>query len=171
MNKIEKKELVEQLKTNIGENNFVLAGFNGLTVFEMESLRNSLRRLDCSSNVIKNRLLNLALKELGVEGFDQYLNDKTILTIHRDKDSFNALKEISKFLKTNEKMFLKAGRIDGKVYEGKDVLKIASLPAKDVLIASLLSQMNSPISKFVYALNNPISKLVYILEAVKNKKN
>jgi large subunit ribosomal protein L10 len=170
MDKISKKELVESLKNNISDNNFVLSGFNGLTVSEMEILRNKLRLLHCSSNVVKNRLLFIALKELGINGLEQYLADKTILAIQNDK-SLAGLKEIAEFAKKNEKFFIKAGFMDGRVFIGDDMTKIANLPSKEVLISKLLAQMNAPISKFVYVLNNPISKLVYALEAIKNKKN
>ena len=171
MNKLEKKELVQELKDNLTDSQFVLTGFSGLTVSEMETLRNKLRPLNCSSNVVKNRLLLIALKELGIEGFEQYLADKTILAIQKDKKSLAGLKAISEFSKTNDKIFIKAGFIEGKVFAGNDVVKIANLPSKEVLVAQLLSQMNSPISKLVFTLNNPIVKLVYALEAIKNKKN
>jgi len=170
MNKAEKKELVEKLKVNITDNDFILTGFNDLTVPEIEALRNKLRPLDCSSNVVKNRLLLLALKELGLEGFEEYLKDKTILSIQKNK-SLDGLKAIAEFLKTNDKLFIKAGFIDGKALVGKDVKKIAKLPSKEVLITQLLAQMNAPISKLAYVLNNPIAKLVYALEAVKNQKS
>ena len=171
MNKVEKKDLVEQLKGNISDNNFVLTGFNGLTVSEIETLRNQLRPLNCSSNVVKNRLLLIALKELGIDGFEIHLTDKTILAIQKDGKSLAGLKAISEFSKTNEKIFIKAGFLDGRFFVGKDVIKIANLPSKEVLVAKLLTQMNAPISKFVHVINNPISKFVYALEAIKNKKS
>src|SRR5574344_255899 len=171
MNKLEKKEVVDKLKEKIGNSNFVLSGFKGLTVSDIEGMRNKLRTLSYSSNVAKNRILLIALKELGITGFDEYLKDTTILTIQKDTNSFEGFKVLSDFAKTNDKFFIKGGFVEGKVINSIDVDKIASLPSREVLISRLLAQMNAPISKLVYALNNPISKFVYALDAIKNKKN
>lgn len=171
MNKLEKKEVVDKLKEKIGSSNFVLSGFRGLTVSDIEGMRNKLRTLSYSSNVAKNRILLIALQELGIVGFDEYLKDTTILTIQKDSNSFEGFKVLSDFAKINDKFFIKGGFVEGKVINATDVNKIAALPSRDVLLSRLLAQMNAPISKFVYALNNPISKLVYALDAIKNKKN
>jgi ribosomal protein L10 len=41
MNKLEKKEVVDKLKEKIGNSNFVLSGFKGLTVSDIEGMRNN----------------------------------------------------------------------------------------------------------------------------------
>ncbi|MDR0723709.1 MAG: 50S ribosomal protein L10 [Endomicrobium sp.] len=170
MNKVEKKELVNILKDKIRSNNFILSGFKGLSVAEIEEMRNKLRDLNYSSNVTKNRLLAIALKELDVEGFAKYLIDTTILTIQNEQNQLNGFKVLTDFAKSSEKFFIKAGYIDGRVLNSNEVEKIANLPSREVLLAKLLAQLNATISKFIYTINNPIVKLVYVLDAVKNKK-
>ncbi len=170
MNKVEKQELIETLKNRVDNKNFVLAGFKGLSVFEIEEIRNKLRGVNCSSNVIKNRLLLLALKELSIDGFEDSLAETTMLTVLNETGSFKGLKVIADYVKTNEKIFIKSGYVEGKKVDAKSLESIANLSSREVLIAKLLSQLQSPISKFVFSLNNPISKLVYALNAIKNKK-
>ena len=171
MDKNLKKELISKIKENITNNNFVLSGFKGLSVAELEDLRNKLRQFDFSANVVKNRLLLIALKDLGITGFDDCLKDTTILTIQKQTSTFDGFKVLSDFAKDNEKFFLKGGFVDGKMTTVEDISKIASLPSREVLLAKLLAGMQNPVSKLVMTLNNPIQKLVYVLSAIKNKNN
>lgn len=171
MNKLEKQELIETLKQRVNNKNFILSGFRGLTVFEIEEVRNKLRGANCATNVIKNRLLLLALKELNIGGFEDSLTDATMLTVLNEPNSFQGLKIIADYVKVNEKMFIKAGYVEGKKVDQKGIVSIANLPSREVLIAKLLAQLQSPISKFVFTLNNPLAKLVYALIAIKNKRN
>ena len=150
--------------------NFVLAGFNGLTVAEMDDLRGKLRAVNCSANVVKNRLLSLALKELNLEGHDEFLKDTTLLAIQNEEGSFEAIKLLKKFAEDNDKFFIKSGQIEGSNVSIDQINKVADLPSREVLLAQLLSRLNAPISNFVYALNGPISNLVFALEAIKNNK-
>jgi large subunit ribosomal protein L10 len=170
MNRTEKQGLVSNLKERLDSKNFVLAGFNGLTVVEMEELRSNLRGVNCSANVVKNRLLSIALKELNLEGYDEFLKDTTLLAIQNEEGSFEALKLLKKFAEDNDKFFIKSGQIEGNAVTSDEISTIAGLPSKEVLVAQLLSRLNAPISKLVYALNGPISNLVFVLEAIKNNK-
>ncbi|MFH1715443.1 MAG: 50S ribosomal protein L10 [Elusimicrobiota bacterium] len=169
MNKSQKQELVAKVKEKVGEHNFVLAEYKGLTVSELEELRNRLRDVSCELKVVKNRLLNIAFKELNIQGFDAFLKDSTILAVQKD-DSFEGLKVLTEFSKGHEKFSIKTARIDSQQLDSERVKSIAELPPKEVLIAQLLSQLQSPITRFVYALKDPMNKLVYALEAIKNTK-
>ena len=51
----------------------VLAKYQGLTVEEDTLLRKNLREAGIEYKVYKNTLVTLAVKELGIEGFDEYL--------------------------------------------------------------------------------------------------
>ena len=169
MKRSEKHELVAQVKENVAENNFIIAEYKGLTVNEMEELRNKLRDVSCDIKVVKNRLLNIVFKELNIEGFYAYLNDSTILAVQKN-DSFDGIKVLTDFAKEHEKLNVKVARIDSRQVDSAGVKKIAELPSKEVLVAQLLAQLKSPITRFVYALKDPMNKLVYALEAIKNTK-
>lgn len=169
MDKEFKKDLVCKIKENISKNNFILCGFKGLSVSDLEGLRNDLRKFDYSTSVVRNRLLLIALNELGIEGFDSYLKDTTILTVQKCSDSFDGFKVLTDFAKSNEKFFLKAGFVDGKIVSTDDVIKIASLPSKEVLISKLLAGMKNSMYRLVMTLNYSVQELVYVLNAIKNK--
>jgi len=170
MNRIEKQELIDKLKSEIYNKNFILSGFSGLTVAEISDLRIKLRKSNCSTTVVKNRLLSIVLKDLINDGYEEYLKDTTLLSIQKDSSSFDALKTIVDYAKNNEKFFVKAGYIEGKSVSKEDVVKISNLPTREILLSQLLSQLNAPITKFVNVVNNPVTKLVYALSAIKDKK-
>ena len=63
MRREEKSDLISALQSSLKEANGVFVIENhGLTVKEMESLRNELRPLVSVFKVVKNRLMKLALK-------------------------------------------------------------------------------------------------------------
>ena len=61
--------------------------------------------------------------------------------------------------KDHKKLELKAGVVDGIVYDKAGVEKLATIPSKEVLIAKLLGSFKAP-----------LSNLAYLLNAIKEKK-
>lgn len=65
---------------------------------------------------------------------------------------------------------IKAGILDGKVIEEKDVKALAALPSKEQLIAKLLGSMNAPLSNTVGVLSAIIRNAVGVVAAIRDKK-
>jgi large subunit ribosomal protein L10 len=169
MNRTEKQTEVKNLREKIEGKNFLLANYQGLTVGELQDLRTKLRKVSSEFKVVKNRLLNIVLKDLKLDGFQSHLKNTTGVCV-QPKDSLDGIKILADFAKTNEKFSIKAGAIDGKFVNESDLTRIAKLPSKQVLVSMLLTRMNAPMSKFVYALQFPINKLVFAIEAIKREK-
>lgn len=85
-------------------------------------------------------------------------------------DPVVAIKKTLEFSEKNEKLKLKKGVVEGKVYSPQDLKEIAKLPPKNVLLGMLLGGMSSTLTKMAYALKAVNLKLLYALEALKNKK-
>ena len=69
------------------------------------------------------------------------------------------LLQLEFFAKDHKALELKAGIVDGIVYDQDMIKKIADIPSKEVLIAKLLGSIKSP-----------LSNLAYLLNAIKDKK-
>ena len=70
----EKSLAVKEIKQKLEAcSSFVLADYVGLTVEEMNRLRNSLSENSVDFMVVKNRLFSITVKELGIEGLEKHL--------------------------------------------------------------------------------------------------
>lgn len=136
----------------------VLADYQGLTVEEDTTLRKTLRESGVEYKVYKNNLVALAAKELGIEGLDAYLEGPVSIAFGYD-DATAPARVLHTFAKDHKKLELKAGMVDGTLYNKEEVEKLATIPSKEVLIAKLLGSFKAP-----------LSNLAYLLNAIKEKK-
>ena len=80
-------------------------------------------------------------------------------------------KKVLEFVKSNEKLKIKYGIIEGKTCEIEDIKAISELPSRETLLSMFVGTMQSPLSKFAAALNATLAQFVYVMEALKNKKS
>lgn len=115
----------------------------GLTVAQVSELRKNLYDKDCEMHVIKNNILRRAAVGAGYEGLESILVGPNAVAL--SKDATSASKIIYDFAKTNKKLEIKAGVVEGKVYDSKELKVLANLPDKNGMLAMLLSVLQAPI--------------------------
>lgn len=125
----------------------VLAKYQGLTVEEDTLLRKNLREAGVEYKVYKNTLVTLAAKELGIEGVAEYLEGPVSIAFGYD-DVTAPARILNDFAKDHKALELKAGIVDGELYDSAKIQQLATIPSKEVLIAKLLGSIKSPISSF-----------------------
>ena len=108
----------------------VLVDYRGLNVEEDTELRRKLREANVKYFVIKNTLLRLAAKEVGLDALDEALHGPTAIAVSSE-DAVAPAKVIADFAKENDKLEIK---------------KLAATPNMDTLIAKMMGSLNSPIS-------------------------
>jgi len=147
----------------------VVADYRGLTVNQMTQLRSEARKAGVYLRVVPNTLTRRAF-----EGTDfSCLSEKLVgplfiaLSLEAPSDAARMLKD---FVKTFEKLEIKALSVGGKVYEADQLETVASLPTRDEAIAKLMFVMRAPVEKFVRTLAEPHAKLVRTVAAIKDKK-
>lgn len=147
-----KKVVVEEIKNNIqNAKSIVLIDYRGITVAEDTALRKEFRENNVVYKVYKNRLFKKACEELGITGFDAYLEGTTAFAFGMDEETV-APRIAKKQIKAINKMEIKAGYCDGEVIDAVAVDKLASIPSKEQLIANLLAMLNAPVSALARAL-------------------
>ena len=149
MAKVElKKPIVDEISANIKDaQSVVLVDYRGLTVEQDTQLRRNLREAGITYKVYKNTFMNFAFKGTECEGLTQYLEGPSAIAISTD-DATAPARVLSEFAKTANKLEIKAGVVEGTVYDAKGMASIASIPSRDVLISRLLGSMQSPITNF-----------------------
>ena len=150
-----KKAKVEKL-TEINKNSVsgVLVDYKGITVEEDTKLRKELREAGVNYFVEKNTMLLRAFKECGIEGFEEALNGTTALAVSNDDQTAPA-RILGKFAEKagDEKFNLKAGYVEGEVYDQAGVIALSKIPSKDTLLAQLVGSLQGPLQKLAATLN------------------
>ena len=168
---LEKENVINDLKDTIDRSNATLyTDYRGLTVADVTALRKKLRDVDAEFHIVKNTLFKRAAEgKLPLEQLEAHLIGPTAIGFAKG-DAVAATKVLLDFIKDHKAMSLKAGVIDGKIFNPEEVTAISKLPSKELLIAQLLGQLNAPITGLVGTLNGIISNFVFTLQAVADKK-
>ena len=136
----------------------VVIEFKGLVVEKDTAFRKTVRESKAQYRVSKNTLLRLAVKDTSFEALGgSFKGSSAIATTTTDVVAM--AKAINGFLKDNPAATFKAGVMDGKLFDAKQLQVLAELPSRDVLIAKLL-----------YLMQYPISGLAVVLDGIRKQK-
>lgn len=147
-----KVELKQPIVAEISEvikdaQSVVLVDYRGLTVEEDTALRKQLREAGVNYKVYKNTLMNFAFKGTDFEALAPYLNGPSAIAVSTD-DATAPARILAEFAKKAKNLEIKAGVVEGDLYDAKGMQAIASIPSRDVLISKLLGSLQSPITNF-----------------------
>ena len=159
MAKIELKQpVVEEIANAIkGAQSVVLVDHRGLTVEKDTELRRQLRAEGITYKVYKNTLLNFAFKGTEFEALAPYLEGPSAIAISTT-DATAPARVMCKFAKTADKLEIKAGVVEGKLFDAEGIQKISAVPSKEELISKLLGSLQSPITNFARVMNQIAEK-------------
>ena len=153
-----KAQHIEEIKGWIKNcKSMVVVSYQGISVADDTQLRAKFRAENVQYKVLKNRLVQRALTELGIEGFDNHLEGSSAFAF-ANGDALAAAKIVVEEGKTIKALQAKCGLMDGAYIDEKVVTKLASIPSKDVLLAQLLGMLQSPISGFARAIQQIAQK-------------
>jgi large subunit ribosomal protein L10 len=167
--KAEKESIVLEIKEKFESSTVaVLADYRGLNVAEATKLRRRLREAGCEFKIAKNTLTSLAASRVGLEGLAPYLEGQVAIAF--GADPVMPAKILSEFIREIKKMEIKAGVLEGRVIDAKEVKMLADLPSREVLLARILGGMQAPLYGFAGVLQGTIRSFVYTLEAVRKMR-
>ncbi|MBA3601122.1 MAG: 50S ribosomal protein L10 [Acidobacteria bacterium] len=144
----------------------MLVGFSKLTVGKDQEFRNHLRDAGAEYRVVKNTLARIAVKGTPYEGASEYLKGVTGIA-WTENDAVVLSKAVSKFVKDNADIYtFKAGIVEGRVVDLKQVEAIASLPSKEELIAKLMFVLNAQAQRIVTVINAVPRNLAVVIKQI-----
>ncbi len=166
-----KNEAIEALKTRIAESqNVFFTDFRGLTVGELRTLRNALRKESAAYAVIKNTLFGIAVGPERRAELKSVLEGPTAVAFV-GSDPVGAAKALTQFATESKKLQIKAAIVDGKVIDRAHVEALSRVPPRTELLARLVGSLRSPISRLHGAMSGHHRKLVYVLSAIHAKRS
>ena len=166
-----KKALVADLNEKIaGSLAGVVVAYNGISVADDTKLRKELREAGVHYMVVKNTMLRRAAEKVGLNGLDSVLEGATALAVS-PTDHVAAAKILCEYAEKSKNFEIKAGFVEGKAIDAKEVQELAKMPPKEVLVAKVLGGLNAPISGFANVLSANLRGLVVALNAIAEKQS
>lgn len=156
----------------------VLTDYSGLKVGQINELRKEVKKAGGEFEIVKNRLLGLAMKESKFSGLDpelELIGPTAAMWVYQD--DFSLLKILDNFVKKTElpkisgacSSRIKFGFWDGKMISIERIKELASLPGMSELKNRLVGTLQSPIYGLTRDLKWNIQKLVLVLKVIKPK--
>lgn len=175
MDKQQKIDLTNELKEmfdNAGA--LYMTDFTGMTVADVEQLRDEFYKSNVQYRVVKNTLALRALKESTKysefsDKFAEFLKGPTSIAF--SEDPVAPAKILKKFMDDKEKPAFKMALVDNEFYGSDKLKQLASLQSKEELIGGIIYCINYPITGIVGAMNSTMRDLFSVIEEVAKKQN
>ena len=154
MAKVELKQpIVQAIADDIKDaQSVVLVDYRGLTVAQDTELRKKLREAGVTYKVCKNTMMKRAFEGTEFAGLEEYLEGPSALVVSKD-DATAPARIICKFAKTAEALEVKAGVVEGNVYDAAGINELSKVPSREELLSKLLGSLQSPITNLARVLN------------------
>lgn len=165
----EKTAVIEKTKEWYGQSSgMIFTDYRGLSVPQIQSLRQSLREAGGEYHVVKNTLLRIALGS-DIELLPEELHNGPTATAFIFRDESNCAKLLVKFAKDHKGFEIKGAVFEGKTMTASDVEAFSKLPGKQELLAMIVGLVQAPIAQTVGVLNEIISAPIRLLDAIAEK--
>ena len=166
-----KEELVTSLVRKLqSSKSVVFTDYRGLTVEEIDDVRNQLRAQGIEFKVIKNTLFKLAAKEAGIEISEDITHGHPVAVAFSGEDEVAPARITSTYSKKNEKFTIVGGILEGKQISDIMVKSLANLPTREQLYGQIVGTLAALLSGLVNVMQGNIRGLVNVLSAVRDQK-
>ncbi len=137
LTKTQKQKVVEDLREKIAkQKSMVFFDFTGLVVKNLSLLRKKMKREGAEIKVAKKTLLQLALKNAGLEFDVEKLKGEIAIALGF-KDEISPAKICYQFSQENPNLKILAGFFEGEFREAEEIIALAQIPSKDELLSKI----------------------------------
>jgi len=151
MTRTRKEELVAEMTAEFKDAGaIIVCDYKGMTVENLEIVRNLAKDEDTKVKVVKNRLAAIALENAGCEAVDFKDTNLVIWGDAQVTPCKIADKAATDFKET---FSIKTGLIKGEVADMATINAMAKLPTRDVLLGMLLNVWNAPVQNFTIGMS------------------
>ncbi|MCW2245548.1 large subunit ribosomal protein L10 [Azospirillum fermentarium] len=168
MDRTQKEATIADLHSKLQDVSVVVVTHHlGLTVAEVTDLRVKMRAAGASFKVTKNRLARRALKGTQFEGIDGLFKGPTAIAF--SKDPVAAAKVAADYAKSNDKLAIIGGSLNGAELNAEGVKALATLPSLDELRAKIVGMIQTPATRIAGVLQAPGGQVARVLSAYAKK--
>ena len=168
MNKDKKKTYIKEMKDIFKKTSSVfVTHYQGLTVKQIDRLREEMRKYGVFFKITKNRITKFALEGSKFKKLEHLFTGPTAVAF--SEDAIKSAKVLTNFAKNNSNLKILGGLMEEEPLSVEDVKKIATLPTLDEARAKIVGILMAPAQKIISILLAPGAKIV-ILAHAKSKK-
>ena len=154
----EKKYLIDEVTGHLKKSDYViLTNFTKMTVADAAELRKRLAPEKAEFHVVKNSSLRVAAKAFGLPEVDKSLSGQTAVIVG-GKNPAGIAKVLKNYIKDKQKLEVKVGMLDKKVFSSGELDKLAELPSFEVLRSMFLGLLTMQAAAFVRVLDAKVKK-------------
>ena len=152
-NRDEKQKDLEALRQDLERvKNLFVTGYEKLTVSQDFQLRKAVRGAGGTYRVIKNNVAEKAAEGTPSEAVLKDLKGMCSLA-YTSADPVALAKALTAYAKANPAFTFRAGFVEGRAIDVKNIADLANMPSKEEILSKLLFLINAPAQRLVTALN------------------
>ena len=169
MNKEKKQIYIKEMTTQFDKSEAVIvAHYQGLTVRQLDQLRDKMREHGIIFKITKNRITKLAIEKTKCKNLSNLFTGPTAVAL--SKDAITSAKILTNFSKENSNLKILGGIMGNDILDVAGVKNVATLPSLDEARAKIIGILRSPAQKIASILLAPGSKIANLAHA-KSLKN
>lgn len=165
ISKDKKVEMVAEYADQMSRSQaMILTDYRGLTVAEITRLRQNLREVDGSFQVVKNSLFARALEDAGAPiPTDQLAGPVAVGYCYGEVPP--VAKALTDFAREADELTIKGAILGMTLLDAEDVKGLAELPPREILLAQLLGAVQGPMSSLVTTITAPMREIAQVLRS------
>jgi large subunit ribosomal protein L10 len=167
MQQQEKGHVIDDLTAKLkSAETLIVADYRGLTMPQIDALREKLVEHGAKFTVVKNTLTRRAAQAAGQEALLALLEGPSAIAfIEADGDMVAVAKALADSARDTKVLAIRGGILAGKEISGEDVEELAKLPPVDVLRSQVLAAVIAPLTSLLALVNAPLQDLVGLIDA------
>ncbi|NLT43160.1 MAG: 50S ribosomal protein L10 [Anaerolineae bacterium] len=165
ISKNRKEGLVQEYADELGNSSAVFfAHYSGMTVSELERVRDAMAREETRVEVVRNRLMAIAAESAGKPKAVEILDGPT-LAVFCLGDPTSPAKTLSGFHREIDRLVVYGGLLGDESMGVEQFQQLATLPGREELLGKVVYTLQGPITGFVGVLSGVLRSLLYVLQA------
>ena len=167
MEKSQKEKIVADLTERLrSTETLIVADYRGLTMPQVDALRNELLTHGARFQVVKNTLTRRAAEAAGADHLLALLEGPSAIAfLESDGDPAAVAKALRQAARETQVIEVRGGVFQGRPVGAEEIATLATLPPIDVLRGQLVGAIAAPLSTVVGLFNAPLRDLVGVLQA------
>ena len=168
--KVIRETLVSNIKEKVEHSQMTfIVSYTAVSSARLGVLRKSLKKIGAQVHVSKNRIAQIALKELKQQQLADEIKGQTAF-VWTDADAVAVSKALVNFTKECGTAKIQGGLLAGAFLAQNDVQRLSDLPSREVLLSRVLGVMVAPVQRLFGALNGKSRDLLSIMKQLSEKK-
>ncbi len=160
-------EIAEKLES---AGTVVVTEYRGLDVPAQAQLRQAVRDAGGEFKIYKNSLTKIAAERTGNDFGDHLVGPTALAFAYPNEtgqsDPVTLSKALAEFAKTNDKLVIKGGLMDGAVIGAADVEALSKVPPREEMLAKFAGLLQAPMAKFAGLLQAMPQNMAGLLKAL-----